>query len=243
MTRPARSRLRAYLALARVSNLPTVWTNVLAGMVLSRAAVEIDVYVVVAISVSLLYSAGMAFNDVVDLDHDRRASPDRPLPAGDLTASQGTTFAVTLMTLGTAGLVGAAVPAGAVALATTAALTVLLCLAILYYNVRHKTDALSPLVMGLCRGLVYCVAAAVAAGSVGAAVAGGAALLTVYTVALTLVAKYYGREYGWTIPWLIAGICLVDAALIASAGAARLAAAALAGFPLTLAAQRIVKGT
>jgi hypothetical protein len=42
---------------------------------------------------------------------------------------------------------------------------------------------------------------------------------------------------------LIAGICVLDAALILAQGRPRLAALALLGFPLTLLGQRYVRGT
>jgi len=63
-----RSRPRAYLLLARVSNLPTVWTNVLAAV--AGAGVSISGFdpglAGVIIALSMLYSAGMFLNDVCD---------------------------------------------------------------------------------------------------------------------------------------------------------------------------------
>jgi hypothetical protein len=61
-------------------------------------------------------------------------------------------------------------------------------------------------------------------------------------VALTVVAKTAGK--GSLVPWLLAGICIVDAIMIGgAAGSLQLAAAAAAGFVLTLALQRVVPGT
>src|SRR5947208_1823201 len=58
-----RSRLRAYLLLARFSNLPTIWTNVLAGTIVSGAAfVRADVGRL-CLAMSALYTAGMFLND------------------------------------------------------------------------------------------------------------------------------------------------------------------------------------
>ena len=80
-----RSRPRAYLLLARFSNLPTIWSNVLAGTVVSGAAfIKADV-ARVSLAVSLLYTAGMFLNDAFDRDFDARVRPDRPIPAGDVT--------------------------------------------------------------------------------------------------------------------------------------------------------------
>src|ERR1700704_787983 len=83
-----RSRLRAYLLLARFSNLPTIWTNVLAGTLVSGAAfVKADV-VRICVAVSLLYTAGMFLNDAFDREFDARWRPDRPIPAGDVSGTE-----------------------------------------------------------------------------------------------------------------------------------------------------------
>ena len=80
---PRRSRVRAYFLLSRVSNLPTIWSNVLAGTVVSGAGPERRSLIVVASGVSLLYTAGMLLNDAFDMKWDAEHRPDRPLPAGD----------------------------------------------------------------------------------------------------------------------------------------------------------------
>jgi 4-hydroxybenzoate polyprenyltransferase len=57
------------------------------------------------------------------------------------------------------------------------------------YDAWHKANPLSPVVMGLCRVLVYLTAALAVAGRVGTPVWGGAAVLLCYLVGLTYVAK------------------------------------------------------
>ena len=47
------------LRLGRVSNLPTVWTNVLAGVVLSGAPLSLGITLVLMLALSLFYVAGM----------------------------------------------------------------------------------------------------------------------------------------------------------------------------------------
>lgn len=230
-----RSRPYAYLLLARGSNLPTVWTNVLAGTIASGAAfVKADV-TRVAFAVSLLYTAGMFLNDAFDREFDAKARPSRPIPTGDVTAREA--FLTGWMLLA-AGLLVIAVEGRAASLIWAA----LLAAAIVFYNYRHKQNPFGPVVMGVCRGLVYCVAAAAAA-TVTRAVGVGAVTLTAYVIGLTLVAKYAGRRAGWMIPLLIAGISIVDAAVIAASGGGALVWIALAGFPATLLLQRVVPGT
>jgi 4-hydroxybenzoate polyprenyltransferase len=221
--------------LARFSNLPTVWTNVMAGTIVSGAAfVKADV-TRLCIAVSLLYTAGMFLNDVFDREFDARARPDRPIPAGDVTARE-TLVAGSVLLL--AGLLVVAMRANAGAIVWT----VVLATAIVVYDYRHKQNRFGPAVMGVCRGLVYCVAAAAGA-TITPAVVAAAVVLTVYVSGLTWVAKRAGRRAGWLIPVLIAGISVVDATAIGISGGGLLACIALIGFPATLLLQRVVPGT
>jgi 4-hydroxybenzoate polyprenyltransferase len=230
-----RSRPRSYLLLARFSNLPTVWSNVLAGAVVSGAAfVRADV-LGLCIAVSLLYTAGMFLNDAFDRDADARARPDRPIPAGDVTAREAFVAGWALLA---AGLLVIAIRANAGAIVWA----VLLAAAIIFYDYRHKQNPFGPAVMGVCRGLVYCVAAASVA-TISPSVIAAAVLLTVYVIGLTAVAKRAGPRAGWLIPLLIAGISVLDAAVVGVSGGGSLAWVALLGFPATLLLQRIVPGT
>ena len=68
-----RSRLRAYLLLARVSNLPTVWTNVLAAYVIAEAPLTSMPTAMLALS--LFYTAGMFLNDVADVALRQSVAP------------------------------------------------------------------------------------------------------------------------------------------------------------------------
>jgi len=238
MTR--RPKARAYLLLARVSNLPTVWTNVLAGSLLVGAALDASRLVLVALAMSLIYCAGMWMNDACDAAPDARARADRPIPNGDVSLAE--------VWMGTAILVAA----GLLALwwSQAAALawrwTLVLLAAISYYNVRHKVDPFGPLAMGICRGLLYVVAAAATSGAVAPVIWLGAAVMVLYVLGLTLVGKTLGPKAGAVMPWLIAGISLVDAVVIATMSPGTMVAwvlVAVAGFIATLAAQRVVPGT
>jgi 4-hydroxybenzoate polyprenyltransferase len=233
--RSRRSRLHAYLLLARFSNLPTIWTNVLAGTIVSGAAfVRADVGRL-CLAMSALYTAGMFLNDAFDRDFDARVRPDRPIPAGDVSARE--TFATGWILLAV-GLLLAAVAGRPASLAWGT----LLAATIVLYNYRHKANPFGPVLMGACRGLVYCVAAAAAA-EVTPAVAVAASALAVYVGGLTWIAKLVGSRAGWSIPILIAGISIVDAGVIAWSGGGPLVWVALAGFPATLLLQRVVPGT
>jgi 4-hydroxybenzoate polyprenyltransferase len=228
-----RPRWRAYLLLARVSNLPTVWTNVLAGMLASQGFVDAATLTRIGLAVSLFYSGGMFLNDGFDADHDRTHRPERPIPAGDVTRREVLVVGGTLLAAGELLLVPGR---------TSVVLGALLATAIVLYDYRHKMIAWAPLVMGLCRGLVYLVASA-ASGGLRLASGVGAVTMTAYVVALTIVARLSGPKVGWRVPILLAGISLVDASFILIvSGSLSWALAAAAGFPLTLLLQRAVPG-
>lgn len=178
-------RAGVYLRLGRVSNLPTVWTNVLAGVILgggSAAAASATLPIVMA-ALSACYVAGMYLNDAFDRAIDARERPDRPIPAGEISAVSVFSIGFTLLAIGL----------GALALCGTAAALAGCALAatILVYDIWHKGNPASPLVMGTCRALVY-VAAAAAAGmpaSSGAALALAALAMLAHVAGLTYAAK------------------------------------------------------
>jgi len=228
-----RSRPRAYLLLARISNLPTVWTNVLAAYVIAGAPRES--LPIASIAASIFYTAGMFLNDAFDAPFDAKTRPDRPIPNGDVTRSEVFAIGSALMLAGAVLLLLLPNPLSALVWGIG------LAVAIVFYDYRHKGRAFGPVVMGACRALVYCTAAAGAIGTITTPVAMAAIVMWIYIIALTWIAKTPGL--GYLVPFLLAGICLVDAALIAIVGAPQLAIVAATGFVLTLAFQRVVPGT
>src|ERR1041384_5712924 len=134
---PAVRRWKVYLRLCRVSNLPTVWTNVAAGAWLTGAPPSPVLWNLVATAMSLFYTGGMFLNDAFDREIDARERPDRPIPKGEASARE-------VFALGY-GMLGAAVVivhwrAGFLAAAACAALAGTIVL----YDAWHKTNPLSP---------------------------------------------------------------------------------------------------
>jgi 4-hydroxybenzoate polyprenyltransferase len=232
-------RLRTALRLGRVSNLPTVWTNVMAGLALNQGALAPEVIVPLGIAVSLFYVAGMYLNDAFDWRWDAQHRPERPIPAGEVSAR--TVFAAGFAMMATGLLILGLGPGRPYPL--FGGLGLAAC--ILVYDVSHKQNPIAPLVMGLCRVAVYVIAALAAAPRLGAAVYVGGGLQLAYLVGLTLVARHETRNprLPALVGKLIAGISLLDAAVLLALGHPVAAAVAALGFPLTRLFQRRIAGT
>jgi 4-hydroxybenzoate polyprenyltransferase len=227
------------LRLGRVSNLPTVWTNVMAGLALNGGALTPRMIVPVGIATSLFYVAGMFLNDAFDWRWDAQHRPERPIPAGEVKA--GTVFAAGFAMMA-AGLVLLALgPGRPVPLFGGLALGAF----ILLYDLSHKNNPLAPVVMGLCRVAVYVIAGLAASAHLGTAVYIGGALQLAYLVALTLVARHEHKNprLPRLVGLMIAGISLLDAAVLLAMGHPVAALVAAAGFPLTRLFQRRIAGT
>lgn len=277
------------LRLGRVSNLPTVWTNVLAATVLAAGATQGWRTGLVVLAMSLFYVGGMYLNDYFDRAIDARERPQRPIPAGEISAATVCAFGFGMLGLGVALLAAVSFAAASTA--------VLLALAIVLYDAFHKGNPVAPVIMGLCRALVYCGAAAVATGSVQILIVIAAGALLAYVAGLTYAARQESfdqvgnlwplavlmapmlvalpalangiipalvylalagcaayaiyllaaRPMPGAVPravgLLIAGISLLDAALLAASGHAMPALAATLGVPATLLLQRYIPGT
>lgn len=147
-----RQQIKNYAELSRLSNLPTCWTNVLVGSVLGSVGHALPWWRVIgaSVGVSLLYAAGMAMNDAVDVGHDRETAPHRPIPSGRVSLRGAYLFT------GIASAAGLGVLAMSGSMASGAG--ALLLIAIITYNLTHKRHTWSVLLMGACRGLVVLTA-------------------------------------------------------------------------------------
>jgi len=71
-------KLRTLLVLGRVSNLPTVWSNCLAGWWLSGGG-NFWKLPLLLLGVSALYTGGMFLNDAFDAEFDQQRRASRPI--------------------------------------------------------------------------------------------------------------------------------------------------------------------
>jgi 4-hydroxybenzoate polyprenyltransferase len=171
------------LRLGRVSNLPTVWSNVLAACALSGAELAAPGVAVLLLSMSLFYEAGMYLNDAFDRAIDARERPERPIPSGAVAAR--TVFLVGFVLL--AGALGLILASAASWRPRVAAL--LLGLAIVGYDTHHKGVPWSPVVMGTCRALVYVTCGLFWDSTPPALLLAAALLLLAYVVGLSFAAR------------------------------------------------------
>jgi hypothetical protein len=185
--------LRPWLELARISNLPTVWTNVLAGWLLGFGKWEWQPLGWLLAGGSLMYTAGMILNDAADVRWDREHRKERPIPSGEVSRTA-------------AWSVGLAMLLGGAAMAVWGAgaciwLTGALVAAIVAYDLFHKPWTGSVLIMGACRTLLYLVAGSAVTGGLGwtehRELCVKAIVLGSYIVGLSVAARSHGRM-GWS---------------------------------------------
>jgi 4-hydroxybenzoate polyprenyltransferase len=146
--------LRTLLVLGRASNLPTVWSNLIAGWVLVEAFDGTGLSLLLA-GVSFLYIGGMYLNDFCDAQFDTSFRSERPIPSNKISKPLVGFIAVLLFAAGMSCFIAFGWKTRAIAL--------LLLAAIVLYDFHHKNIAWAPLLMGFCRFLLYPLAATAAA--------------------------------------------------------------------------------
>lgn len=141
MTPPERAH--AFLQLMRPPNLVTAAADVLAGAAIAGALLDPRLLSLVLASV-LLYAGGVVMNDVFDAPVDARERPERPIPSGRVTRSEGLSFGSLLLLSGA--LLAATVHPASGALAAAIGVT-----ALVYDGFAKAYGVLGPIAMGLCR--------------------------------------------------------------------------------------------
>lgn len=85
-------RLKSVLALCRVSNLPTVWMNVITASLIASSVygqpMHWESVVMIAVAISAFYAGGMSLNDVCDYSWDKEHQPYRPIVQGKVSLLQ-----------------------------------------------------------------------------------------------------------------------------------------------------------
>lgn len=261
--------LKAWLQLGRVSNLPTVWSNVVHGLTVAWVVAVVrateaqyqttwkvswadlswvlDQGFMLLVGMSLLYVGGMVMNDAADAAIDAQERPARPIPSGRVSRRSAWLVSVVLLLLGWA---YSFVYAPAVAWWTGA-----LVLCIVGYNLLHRMRWVGLVLMPVCRGLVV-LTAAVVVGASGAGlglevgwprIAGSVLAVMCYTLIVTLIAwgealPTMGKLARW-VGVMIAGLALLDAGFVMLMGMWPMAVLCVGCAALSLIGQRFIAGS
>ena len=174
------SKLRTLLVLGRVSNLPTVWSNCLAGWLLGGGG-EWPRFGLLCTGATLLYVGGMFLNDAFDAEFDAEHRRGRPIPSGQIAQAR-------VWQLGW-GMLIAGVALIAILGLGSAIIAVLLASSILLYDWLHKRIGFSPVLMSICRLFLYLVASSAALRGVTDLAVWSGIGLAVYIVGLSYLAR------------------------------------------------------
>jgi hypothetical protein len=142
-------KLRVWLVLGRVSNLPTVWSNCLAGCWLGGGNTP-GAVLLLCFGASLLYTGGMFLNDACDVDFDAEFRRERPIVSGVVNRRVVIIAAGALFFLGVISIAVINPRSGVWALGLTTLIIV--------YDWTHKRIRTAPLLMAGCRALLFITA-------------------------------------------------------------------------------------
>lgn len=205
--------IKTLLTLCRVSNLPTVWMNILTATVVTSAASGQSFTIgSVILALSCFYAGGMSLNDYFDRHWDAERQPYRPIPSGRISARAVLTISLGLFAAGFAFLLLA--PDNRAPLAGLVLLAI-----IVLYDWLHKRHWATVLLMALTRLGVYAVTAVALVGEVHPWVWVIGSIQLLYTLAVTVVARWENsrpQDLGFpVIPWMIACMGIVDGIFLA----------------------------
>ena len=160
-------KLRGWLILSRGSNLPTVWSNVIAGWLLAQGlrlpplgteywkqapdSPDWGSLLLLLLGVSLTYVGGMILNDAFDAHWDAERRSTRPIPAGLIAVGDALRVGWSTLVVGFVFTIKAAPSATRLSVSFVA---LLLALCVIVYDRWHKGVSWAPAVMGLCRALL-----------------------------------------------------------------------------------------
>jgi len=207
--------IKTFLRLGRISNLPTVWTNALAAIVLVGVLQPVEApvlsFLAAGVALSFFYVGGMYLNDAFDAEYDKAKRADRPIPNGEISVRSVFTWGFSFQGVG-------------LAIATTfgdlsAVVAVALSVAVILYDWLHKKVSFGPVIMAATRFLSYTLAATMAAGTMDGTVLLPAIGLFAYVVGLTYAAKQ--EEYdtigsAWPLAVLALPVVLVIGVVVST---------------------------
>jgi 4-hydroxybenzoate polyprenyltransferase len=202
-------QLKTLFELGRISNLPTVWSNVLAGVVIAGGTIGLQSTSILIASLSLFYIGGMFLNDAFDTEFDIIERPERPIPSKKITQKMVFVIGFILLILGIFLLYIEAFTTNVFNLNLILFLGMLLSAFIIIYNKYHKNNPYSPLIMGFCRISIYFIVSAFFLSYFNIHIFVASFFLLSYLIGLTYLAKQENIGYlknQWPLLFLIAPI-------------------------------------
>jgi len=195
-------QLRALPVLGRVSDLPTVWSNCLAGWWLGGGGNHAKLPLLF-LGLGALYTGGMFLNDAFDADFARQHQAGRPVSTNAIPLPAVWRWGLAWLGLGVLCLVAVG--------RTTGALTLALLLSLIIYDATHKVITASPWLMGACRFWIYVIAGSAGADGVNGRPIWCGMALALYVAGLGCLARrnnVRGPVPRWPLALLAAPIVL-----------------------------------
>lgn len=144
-------KITGYLRLMRPANIVTAVADILAGVaiagIIPHPALDYTPVILLIIATVGLYGGGVVFNDVFDADLDKVERPERPIPKGVVSKTEGAILGSVLLIIGILAAINVSFnPSGIIAIAIAVA-------ALIYDRWGKHQSILGPVNMGMCRGL------------------------------------------------------------------------------------------
>ena len=186
---------RQYIILVRLPNIFTAASNILSGYftivaTVSSSFINLHLLYLVGLmtSSSLLYLAGIVFNDYFDIEIDKKERLTRPLPSGKITKRKALTIAISSM-----------IAANVITLVinwTSFIIAIILTAIIIAYDYGLKHNNITgPIIMGLARSINVILGASPALSTLLLSVTASKMLLFIaislflYVVAISILSK------------------------------------------------------
>lgn len=200
------SEPQAWFNMLRISNAPTIISNVMVGLALAIQSHSLawsetsmpprldflKILFIISVAILLMYFSGMIFNDAMDAKWDKKHRPNRPIPSGLIKRRDAWVTASFMMVCAVllCGMQGAL------------QLSIVLSLVVLAYTLFHRWLFPAAILMALGRSLVYFIAmTALSPPPPFGHLLGFCIAIGVYTTILTILGR---NEHGGEAkhPWL-----------------------------------------
>ena len=139
-------KLSAILQIVRPANVITAITDVLAGVAIAGYFVFNTLtmlnIILLSIATAGLYAGGIVFNDIFDIEHDKKHRPERVIPSGKLSIKNATNLGILLFIIAICSAFLVSKSSGFIAIAIMSS-------ALLYDKYGKHNIIIGPLNMGL----------------------------------------------------------------------------------------------